>query len=58
MMKTAIAALTSLCLLTACSYAMDVETFLEMEKKGEPSRSSAMQYLVELKRAHTILMRR
>jgi len=23
---------------------MDVETFLEMEKKGEPSRSSAMQY--------------
>ena len=44
MMKTAIAALTSLCLLTTCSYAMDVETFLEMEKKGEPSRSSAMQY--------------
>jgi hypothetical protein len=30
--------------LTSNSFAMDVETFLEMEKKGEPSRSYAMQY--------------
>src|SRR5689334_14082643 len=37
------AALLALCV-TSSSYAMDAETFLEMEKKGEPSRSYAMQY--------------
>jgi hypothetical protein len=34
---------------TSSSYAMDVETFLEMEKKGEPSRSYAMQYFIGAK---------
>jgi len=29
---------------TTSSYAMDAETFVEMEKKGEPSRGYAMQY--------------
>ena len=38
-----IVALLAWCV-TSSSYAMDVETFVEMEKKGEPSRSYAMQY--------------
>lgn len=43
MARTVMAALLASCL-TSNSFAMDVETFLEMEKKGEPSRSYAMQY--------------